>query len=53
MREAVGLTMAADLLNIAAGVLAVLVVRRLTRMQLRRVAWTGHDSPADTSEQPA
>ncbi|MFI1471009.1 DUF4328 domain-containing protein [Streptomyces wuyuanensis] len=53
VKDAVGLTMAADLLDIAAGVLAILVVRRLTRMQLRRVTWTGHDSPAEASEQPA
>ncbi|MFE7778150.1 DUF4328 domain-containing protein [Streptomyces sp. NPDC057445] len=53
VKEAVGLMMAADLLDIAAGVLAILVVRRLTRMQLRRATWTGHDSPAEASEQPA
>ncbi|MFJ6632523.1 DUF4328 domain-containing protein [Streptomyces sp. NPDC091376] len=52
VQEAVGLMMAADLFDIAAGVLAVLVVRRLTRMQLRRATWTGHDSPAESSEQP-
>lgn len=51
VKAVVGLTMAADLLDIAAGVLAILVVRRLTRMQLRRATWTGHDSPAEASEQ--
>ncbi|MEU3302250.1 DUF4328 domain-containing protein [Streptomyces sp. NPDC006678] len=52
VKAVVGLTMAADLLDIAAGVLAILVVRRLTRMQLRRATWAGHDSPAEASEQP-
>lgn len=37
-RYAVGLLTVADVLDIAVGVLAVLVVRRLTRMRLRRAA---------------
>ncbi|MFF3457030.1 hypothetical protein ACFYXH_22410 [Streptomyces sp. NPDC002730] len=56
-----GLLMVADVLDIAVGVLAVLVVRSLTgmrmrmRMRMRRAAWTGpgHDSPAEASGQPA
>ncbi|WP_327328100.1 hypothetical protein OG735_40465 [Streptomyces sp. NBC_01210] len=53
--------MVADVLDIAFGVPAVLVVRRLTGMRMRvwlwvwRAAWTGsgHDSPAEASGQPA
>ena len=55
IKEALGLLMVSDVLDIAAGVLAVLVVRRITRMQQRRVSWTEpvHDSPAAAAGRPA
>ncbi|WP_443081294.1 DUF4328 domain-containing protein [Streptomyces sp. PmtA] len=55
IKQAVGLLMVADVLDIGAAVMAILVVRRLTRMQQRRAAWTdsGQDSPLEASGQPA
>ncbi|MEU2491064.1 DUF4328 domain-containing protein [Streptomyces sp. NPDC007883] len=54
IKQAVGLLMVADVLDIGAAVMAILVVRRLTRMQQRRAAWTdsGQDSPLEPSGQP-
>lgn len=54
IKQAVGLLMVSDLLDIAAGVLAVLVVRRITTMQQRRVSWTGtaHNSPDAAAGRP-
>ncbi len=37
LQQAVGVTMLADLLNLAAAVLAILFVRKLSRMQQERV----------------
>ncbi|MEU2165067.1 DUF4328 domain-containing protein [Streptomyces sp. NPDC019208] len=55
IKQAVGLLMVADVLDIGAAVMAILVVRRLTRMQQRRAAWagSGQDSPLEASGQPA
>ncbi|MEU2109967.1 DUF4328 domain-containing protein [Streptomyces sp. NPDC019507] len=55
IKQAVGLLMVADVLDIGAAVMAIVVVRRLTRMQQRRAAWTdsGQDSPLEASGQPA
>ncbi|MGW1496764.1 DUF4328 domain-containing protein [Streptomyces sp. NPDC002402] len=55
IKEALGLLMVSDVLDIAAGVLAVLVVRKITRMQQRRVSWAEpvHDSPAAAAGRPA